>query len=83
MLGSFRVCTPRSRNGVVQCNRHHTGTHTTLTEVRTQPAQVIYLPALPPLASARTVFHSMSPLSSAWMEVWMLRAFFRFSRVLA
>jgi hypothetical protein len=44
------------------------------------PAGAIYL-ALPPLASDRTVFHSISPLSSAWMELAMLRAFLRFSRV--
>lgn len=44
---------------------------------------VIYLPALPPLASLRTVFHSMSDLSSAWMEAERLRAFFKTSRVLA
>jgi hypothetical protein len=50
----------------------------------TDPAgAVVYLPALPPLASLRTVFHSMSDLSSAWMEADRLRAFFRTSRVLA
>lgn len=44
---------------------------------------VLYFVALLPLASASTFFHSRSALSSAWMLVCGLRAFFSVCRVVA
>ena len=53
------------------------------TAIPPEPAGVVVHLALPPLASSRTFFHSISDLSSAWMDWWMFRAFLRVSRVLA